>query len=156
MTNYEMVNNFKMKDKVEKTEELWKLYKSALSEEYNIEKQLKKCDEFCFTAIEHSTKIGVANGILRSIEILENNTQKTWKRAFEVFCKVRGKDIETKFGFWTPLSEASPLKDGTYMVTLDGEIYGLDEPIVGMCGYENGKWDEEGCVIAWMPLPKPY
>lgn len=145
-----------MKDKVEKTEELWKLYESALSEEYNLEKQLEKGDEFYFTTIEHSTKNGVANGILRSIEILENNKQKTWKRAFEVFCKVRGKDIETKFGFWTPLSEVSPLKDDTYMVTLDGEICGLDEPIVGMCGYENGKWDEEGYVIAWMPLPKPY
>lgn len=74
-----------MKDKVEKTEELWKLYESALSEEYNLEKQLEKGDEFYFTTIEHSTKNGVANGILRSIEILENNKQKTWKRAF---CRV--------------------------------------------------------------------
>jgi hypothetical protein len=138
------------------TKELWELYESALSEEYDLEQRLEKGEEFYFTAIEHSTKNGVANGILRSIEILENNKQKTWKRAFEVFCKVRGKDIETKSGFWTPLSEASPLKDDTYIVTLDGEICGLDEPIVSMCGYENGKWDEEGCVIAWMPLPKPY
>ena len=26
----------------------------------------------------------------------------------------------------------------------------------GMCGIENGMWDEPDCVIAWMPLPEPY
>jgi len=25
-----------------------------------------------------------------------------------------------------------------------------------MCGIENGKCDDEGCVIAWQPLPEPY
>ena len=136
-------------------EKLWELYESAISEEYHLEQQLEKNEEFYFTAIERSTKNGVAIGILRSIEILESNKQKTWKRAFEVFCKVRGKDIDTKFGFWTPLAEASPPKDGTYLVTLDGELWGIEEPFTGMCGYKNGKWDEEECVIAWMPLPKP-
>jgi len=99
-------------------EKLWELYESAISEEYHLEQQLEKLEkneEFYFTAIERSTKNGVAIGILRSIEILESNKQKTWKRAFEVFCKVRGKDIDPKFGFWTPLAEASPLKDGTYL-----------------------------------------
>lgn len=24
-----------------------------------------------------------------------------------------------------------------------------------MCGFEKGKWDEDDCVIAWMPLPEP-
>lgn len=137
-------------------EKLWELYESAISEEYNLEKQLEKREEFYFTAIERSTKNGMANGILQSIEILENNKQRTWKRAFEVFCKVRGKDIDTKFGFWTPLSEASPINNDTYLVTLDGEICGMNEPIIGMCGYENGKWDEEGYIIAWMPLPDVY
>jgi hypothetical protein len=146
-----------MKNKSEIIEELWEMYESSILEEYRLDKQLGKNDEyFYFTAIERSTKNGVTNGILRSIEILENNKQKTWKRAFEIYCKVRKKDIDTNFGFWTPLSVASPLKDDTYMVTLDGEICGIDEPIVGMCGYENGKWDEEGYIIAWMPLPKPY
>lgn len=137
-------------------EKLWELYESALSDEYNAEKRLEEQEEFYFNAIERSTKNGIANGILRSIEVMEDNKQKTWKRAFEVFCRVRGKDIDTKFGFWTPLSEHSPIKDDTYLVTLDGEICGMDEPIVGMCGYENGKWDEEGYVIAWMPMPKVY
>ncbi len=56
---------------------------------------------------------------------------------------------------WIPVEERLP-EDGTYLCTLDGELCGLDEPFTGMCGIENGKWDEEGCVIAWMPLPAPY
>ncbi len=55
---------------------------------------------------------------------------------------------------WIPVEERLP-EDGTYLCTLDGELCGLDEPFTGMCGIENGKWDE-GCVIAWMPLPEPY
>jgi hypothetical protein len=56
---------------------------------------------------------------------------------------------------WIPVSERLP-EDGTYLCTLDGELCGIDEPFTGMCGIENGKWDEEGCVIAWMELPEPY
>lgn len=56
---------------------------------------------------------------------------------------------------WIPVEERLP-EDGTYLCTLDGELCGLDEPFTGMCGIENGKWDEEGCVIAWQPLPEPY
>lgn len=48
---------------------------------------------------------------------------------------------------WIPVEERLP-EDGTYLCTLDGELCGLDEPFTGMCGIENGKWDEEGCVIA--------
>lgn len=56
---------------------------------------------------------------------------------------------------WIPVSERLP-EDGTYLCTLDGELCGIDEPFTGMYGIENGKWDEEGCVIAWRPLPEPY
>lgn len=56
---------------------------------------------------------------------------------------------------WIPVEERRP-EDGTYLCTLDGELCGIDEPFTGMCGIKNGKWDEEGCVIAWKPLPKPY
>lgn len=56
---------------------------------------------------------------------------------------------------WIPVSERLP-ENGTYLCTLDGELCGIDEPFTGMCGIENGKWDEEGCVIAWMPLLEPY
>lgn len=56
---------------------------------------------------------------------------------------------------WIPVSDRLP-KDGTYITTLDGELVGQEEPFTGMCGIENGKWDDEDCVIAWMPLPEPY
>lgn len=56
---------------------------------------------------------------------------------------------------WIPVSERLP-EDGTYLCTLDGELCGIDESFTGMCGIENGVWDERDCVIAWMPLPEPY
>lgn len=56
---------------------------------------------------------------------------------------------------WIPVSERLP-EDGTYITTLDGELVGQEEPFTGMCGIENGKWDDEDCVIAWKPLPEPY
>lgn len=56
---------------------------------------------------------------------------------------------------WIPVEERVP-EDGTYLCTLDGELCGLDEPFTGMCGIENGIWDEPDCVIAWRPLPEPY
>ena len=56
---------------------------------------------------------------------------------------------------WIPVEEQLP-EDGTYLCTLDGELCGIDEAFTGMCGIENGKWDEEGSVVAWMYLPEPY
>ena len=56
---------------------------------------------------------------------------------------------------WIPVEERLP-EDGTYLTTFNGELAGQEEPFTGMCGIESGKWDEEGCVLAWMPLPEPY
>lgn len=56
---------------------------------------------------------------------------------------------------WIPVEERLP-EDGTYLCTLDGELCGIEEPFTGMCGIENGIWDEPDCVIAWRPLPEPY
>ena len=56
---------------------------------------------------------------------------------------------------WIPVSERLP-EDRTYITTLDGELVGQEEPFTGMCGIENGKWEDEDSVIAWMPLPEPY
>lgn len=53
------------------------------------------------------------------------------------------------------LKERLP-EDGTYLCTLAGELCGIEEPFTGMCGIENGIWDEPDCVIAWHPLPEPY
>ena len=56
---------------------------------------------------------------------------------------------------WIPVEERLP-EDGTYLCTLAGELCGIEEPFTGMCGIENGIWDEPDCVIAWHPLPEPY
>ena len=69
--------------------------------------------------------------------------------------KCREVNCLKKANSWIPVEERLP-EDGTYLCTLDGELCGLDESFTGMCGIENGKWDEEGCVIAWQPLPEPY
>ena len=63
--------------------------------------------------------------------------------------------LNSKNDGWILVDERLP-EDGTYLCTLDGELVGEQEPFTGMCGIENGKWDEEGCVIAWKPLPEPY
>ena len=67
---------------------------------------------------------------------------------------IENMDDEKENG-WIPVSERLP-EDGTYITTLDGELVGQEEPFTGMCGIENGKWDDEDCVIAWMYLPEPY
>lgn len=56
---------------------------------------------------------------------------------------------------WISVDERLP-EDGTYLCTLAGELCGIEEPFTGMCGIENGIWDEPDCVIAWRPLPEPY
>ena len=56
---------------------------------------------------------------------------------------------------WISVDERLP-EDGTYLGTLDGELGGFEEPFTGMCGIENGRWDEPDCVIAWRTLPAPY
>ena len=57
---------------------------------------------------------------------------------------------------WIPVEERMPEEDGTYLCTLDGELCGIEEPFTGMCGIEDGIWDEPDCVLAWRPLPDPY
>ena len=56
---------------------------------------------------------------------------------------------------WIPVGDRLP-EDGIYLCTLEGELCGIEEPFTGMCGIENGIWDEPDCVTAWQPLPEPY
>lgn len=65
---------------------------------------------------------------------------------------------QSKVDEWIPVSEGLPdnSKYETYLCTLDGELCGIEDPFTGMCGFENGKWDEGDCVIAWMPKPEPW
>lgn len=57
---------------------------------------------------------------------------------------------------WISVKDRLPEEEGMYLCTLDGALCGINEPFTGMCGFENGKWDEEGCVLAWQKLPEPY
>ena len=58
---------------------------------------------------------------------------------------------------WVSVKEGLPKISDTYLVTIDGEICGIDHDFVSICGFEDGRWDEEADeIIAWMPLPKPY
>ena len=56
---------------------------------------------------------------------------------------------------WISVEERLP-EDGTYLCTFKGELCGIEEPFTGMCGIENGVWDEPSYVTAWRPLPEPY
>lgn len=56
---------------------------------------------------------------------------------------------------WIPVEEQLP-EDGTYLCTFVGELVGQEDPFTGMCGIENGIWDEPDCVTAWQPLPESY
>ena len=57
---------------------------------------------------------------------------------------------------WIACSERLPEENGTYLCTFDGELVGQAEPFTGMCGFENGEWDEKDCVIAWQEMPEPW
>ena len=69
-------------------------------------------------------------------------------------------DHEKSADYWIPCSERLPSEDGFYIATCDGEICGEDQPFTGFAEFENRKWvddeDDYQCVLAWMPLPKPY
>lgn len=78
----------------------------------------------------------------------------TYELGLKIMDFIENIDGEKENG-WIPVSERLP-EDGTYITTLDGELVGQEEPFTGMCGIENGKLDDEDCVIAWMPLPEPY
>src|SRR5699024_2571889 len=95
---------------------------------------------------------GVVRGILDSLKVIEG--KDVFMKAYEINCEIQGIDLETGFGLWETVKKP-PKNDGFYLVTLKGEICGEDEDIVSTCGYQNGKWDEDGYVVAWMPLPEP-
>lgn len=65
----------------------------------------------------------------------------------------------TKNDGWISVEDRLPEKDGFYIATIDGEIIGEDDPVVGLAEYDRGYWyDDEDYtrVIAWRPLPEPY
>lgn len=111
--------------------------KKILEEIEEYEKE--KCSEGSLSAFES----GINRGCLEAKNIIRSHINDG-----------KGTNVSSNDG-WIPVSERLP-EDGTYLCTLDGELVREEEPFTGMCGIENGKWDEEGCVIAWQPLPEPY
>lgn len=91
----------------------------------------------------------------------EDGAFSTYNDAYDIVIHCESKEEQEKTierlksTNWIPVSERLP-EDGTYITTLDGELVGQEEPFTGMCGIENGKWDDKDSVIAWMPLPEPY
>lgn len=85
----------------------------------------------------------------KEIAFMTEEDFNEFQKVMEFYAEYKDKASE-----WIPVSERLP-EEGTYLCTFDGELVGEEEPFTGMCGYHNGKWDEE-CVIAWMPLPEPY
>lgn len=102
-----------------------------------------------------SNKRKIYNYIKRTINPYGRHFEGTaYELGLKIMDYIENMDDEKENG-WIPVSERLP-EDGTYITTLDGELVGQEEPFTGMCGIENGKWDDEDCVIAWMPLPEPY
>ena len=110
-------------------------------------------------AIEILDKLSFFGGQRAGRELWNNKPRKVQDEDIARFSR----DIEYLRDFirkhmndgWIPVEERLP-EDGTYLCTLAGELCGIEEPFTGMCGIENGIWDEPDCVIAWHPLPEPY
>ena len=59
-------------------------------------------------------------------------------------------------GEWIEWRTDKPDRDGWYLATYDGDVYGKDgERAVGMACFENGEWIED-TVYAWTDGPRPY
>lgn len=134
------------------TEKLWELYHEEARKQLTLRKAHEEGNSHPYDAIERVTQDGIVKGILDSLEVIEG--KDVFMKAYEINCELNGINLETGFGFWETANKP-PKKDGWYLVTLNGEIAGEEKDFVGMCDFENGKWDEGDCVIAWMPLPEP-
>lgn len=109
----------------------------------------------------------VREKIQNHYRVVKTDEDLEWNRAIDLCTNIinahisRENDPETTRSSqgaedgWIPVDDRLP-EDGTYLCTLDGELCGIEEPFTGMCGIENGIWDEPDCVIAWRTLPDPY
>ena len=128
---------------------LWEMYEESTRKEMQLNKKAEEDDGY--TLIESCTQNGITNGILRCLEELEGDKNKTFQKSFNIYCKVRGINRDTGFGFWIPCSDRLPNKNSNVIACFDdGFITGVE--------YTNDweLWADSGEVIAWMPLPEPY
>ena len=97
----------------------------------------------------------VREKIQNKYRVVKTDEDLEWNRAIDLCTNIINAHMKHMNDGWIPVEERLP-EDGTYLCTLKGEICGIEEPFTGMCGIENGIWDEPDCVIAWRPLPEPY
>lgn len=100
-----------------------------------------------FVKLQEKLEEGIADKDLISLSFVFQvliEKLKEYESATEMFT--------TKIKWHT--MEDLPKKDGFYLVTFTGELWG-GEPDVGICDFENGKFSEE-TIIAWGYLPSIY
>lgn len=110
-------------------------------------KRLKEADNMCRVNAER-------NRNFESMKYFQSLMFAT-ERAESIIGEIIRSHMDEVAEDWIPVEERLP-EDGMYLCTLDGELCGIEEAFTGMCGIENGIWDEPDCVIAWQPLPEPY
>lgn len=87
---------------------------------------------------------------------LHKATQLAFDDCMEIINKLAEeyKDVpDTNAGKWIPVSEKLPDKEGKYLVTLKRWNIVTIANFKNVMGY---KHFDNGYVIAWQPLPKPY
>lgn len=97
----------------------------------------------------------VREKIQNKYRVVKTDEDLEWNRAIDLCTNIINAHMKHMNDGWIPVEERMP-EDGTYLCTLKGELCGIEEPFTGMCGIENGIWDEPDCVIAWRPIPEPY
>lgn len=97
----------------------------------------------------------VREKIQNKYRVVKTDEDLEWNRAIDLCTNIINAHMKHMNDGWISVEDRLP-ENGTYLCTLKGELCGIEEPFTGMCGIENGIWDEPDCVIAWRPLPEPY
>ena len=83
-----------------------------------------------------------------------------FRGAYEIAVKAANKAFENRWIQWVewiPCSDRLPDSNGEYLVTIECEGFTcVDTDTYSCYGWKAYGIDSVGCVIAWMPLPKPY
>src|SRR5690606_19651697 len=134
------------------TEKLWELYREEARKQLTLRKMHAEGKSHPYDVIERVTQDGIVKGVLDSLEVIEG--KGVFMKADEIYCELNGINLGSGFGLWETVNKPAN-KDGWYLVTLNGDIAAEEKAFVGLSGFENGKWDEDYCVTAWLPLPHP-
>ena len=137
-----------------KIEKLFELLERSMREEFTLRKQkeTRQDDVSLMDLLGSATQNGVTVGISQCIDALSEDKKTSWRRSYDIFCRVQGIEPETGFGFWVPVSERLPSVEDAYIIQLDDGYIATAEFIAG----EFALWADSGEVVAWMPKPAQY